>query len=1003
MKLRALELVRFGGVQDKILSLAADRPFHVAYAPNEAGKSTMRRGLLALLFGIGAQDRDASVFQSDTKVAGRFETAEGLLRLTRHKRVKAPLVTNEAGQDWGPQIEQLQLGRSRETYARTFALDHVGLAAFAHSLAHEGPLAALATAELGGLDVGAMQRALDEAATKLAADTATRSKKKEIALAVEEMRRVDAELLAATVSPAQVATAQQARAAAEARLTALRSDERALDQEVWRAEQRVQLSGEARELERQLQSLSAMAPSSRVSEEQLSHARAQAQNHTRARDTFDRISAERTQLEMRIHAMPAQDTATLVSARAIASRHVEIDALFQGAERLSELQISLREAHATEASLRLEQQSLGLDGSPPIAEGWVLHVARWRESVAQLARHRGDVASRQEGQPTTKESDLEAFEAALARAELATAPELLKAPAERLARAERECDELSRLSPASTISVDLPLMRQLRDAALRALIAKQVAAPPETIRTWLHDAAEVDVATDALIGSVTSGAHQAEALRAAFAAREHMRADMARLHVQRDESLNVLQEALRARSVIPPRETSALLQKGREIADQWRRALAKSHEDARRLTLWRQRDSELAAALAQHDDEAHSVWGVALGARLHGVADRVLGACEKHVQTARECARLEDAVRLACTELAQLAQNLPVPQPTPQQQGKIYLRQLAELRLKSAAQLVEAASYDEASASCILLEQSQRTAQELVVAAEAALTRCLQAQRVSHLKALEEARTQTRCYDDAHAHVEQRKAAIAAGAARIGLELADALVPSSLAEESLHSARIRRDETHGHVEAADLHLHATLRDLHHVQGHGTRAIELSEERAAIAAHLENLLARYVRLRSASTLLTHALREHRDAQLAPLLRCTSGYMSALSAGAYDTVVLDAHSDKPELQLRAGSGRSRTVEELSDGTRDQLGLATRLAYEELHGSPDALPLLLDDVLVHFDDERAACALRALSVFCIQRPVLLLTHHAHVVELARAHVPPELLDLTTLVSTV
>ena len=293
MKLRALELVRFGGVQDKVLSLAADRPFHVAYAPNEAGKSTMRRGLLALLFGIGTQDRDASVFQSDTKVAGYFETSEGLQKLTRHKRIKPPLVTNEVGQDWGPQIEQLQLGRSRETYARTFALDHVGLAAFAHSLAHEGPLAALASAELGGLDVGAIKRALDEAATKLAADTATRSKKKEIALAVEEMRRVDADLLAATVSPAQVATARQANAEAEASLATRRSDERFLDHEVWRAEQRALLSREAQELDLHVRELSSMAPPSRVSEEQWSLARANAESQTRARDALERISVER--------------------------------------------------------------------------------------------------------------------------------------------------------------------------------------------------------------------------------------------------------------------------------------------------------------------------------------------------------------------------------------------------------------------------------------------------------------------------------------------------------------------------------------------------------------------------------------------------------------------------------------------------------------------------------------------------------------------------------------
>jgi uncharacterized protein YhaN len=44
------------------------------------------------------------------------------------------------------------------------------------------------------------------------------------------------------------------------------------------------------------------------------------------------------------------------------------------------------------------------------------------------------------------------------------------------------------------------------------------------------------------------------------------------------------------------------------------------------------------------------------------------------------------------------------------------------------------------------------------------------------------------------------------------------------------------------------------------------------------------------------------------------------------------------------------------------------------------------VLDDVIVHFDDERAKAALSVLAEVADKMQVLLFTHHAHVVSLAR-----------------
>lgn len=78
-------------------------------------------------------------------------------------------------------------------------------------------------------------------------------------------------------------------------------------------------------------------------------------------------------------------------------------------------------------------------------------------------------------------------------------------------------------------------------------------------------------------------------------------------------------------------------------------------------------------------------------------------------------------------------------------------------------------------------------------------------------------------------------------------------------------------------------------------------------------------------------------------------------------------------------------------MSDGTRDQLYLALRLAVIERHlEAGQRLPLVVDDLLLHFDDERARQALVVLAELGCRTQVLFFTHHRHLVELARQALP-------------
>jgi uncharacterized protein YhaN len=66
-------------------------------------------------------------------------------------------------------------------------------------------------------------------------------------------------------------------------------------------------------------------------------------------------------------------------------------------------------------------------------------------------------------------------------------------------------------------------------------------------------------------------------------------------------------------------------------------------------------------------------------------------------------------------------------------------------------------------------------------------------------------------------------------------------------------------------------------------------------------------------------------------------------------------------------------------MSDGTRDQLYLAFRIASIERHAqAAEPLPFIADDLLVHFDDDRGAAALNLLAELGKSTQVLLFTHH-------------------------
>lgn len=115
-----------------------------------------------------------------------------------------------------------------------------------------------------------------------------------------------------------------------------------------------------------------------------------------------------------------------------------------------------------------------------------------------------------------------------------------------------------------------------------------------------------------------------------------------------------------------------------------------------------------------------------------------------------------------------------------------------------------------------------------------------------------------------------------------------------------------------------------------------------------------------------------------------LREASRYLRRLTESRYVNIWTPLGEDA--LYVDAADGETLDVASLSRGTREQLFIAIRLALVvsfEKHGIQ--MPLILDDVLVNFDNKRAGIAAKVLCDFAKSgRQIFLFTCHEHICRL-------------------
>ncbi|MBT9493462.1 MAG: AAA family ATPase [Paucibacter sp.] len=162
------------------------------------------------------------------------------------------------------------------------------------------------------------------------------------------------------------------------------------------------------------------------------------------------------------------------------------------------------------------------------------------------------------------------------------------------------------------------------------------------------------------------------------------------------------------------------------------------------------------------------------------------------------------------------------------------------------------------------------------------------------------------------------------------------------------------------------------------------------QRQDALAKMANAAERYIKVYTASRLLKWAIDRYRETKQGPMLGRAGEIFAALTLGSFQRLSVDFEAQPLTLHGLRADGRLVEVGGMSEGTRDQLFMALRLAALELHIAQDpahALPFIADDLFINYDDARAEAGLRALAELSERTQVIFLSHHAHLLPVVRA----------------
>ncbi len=1003
MKLQRLRLLRYGHFADRTVELP-DSPLCVLLGPNEAGKSTVRSGLLDLLFGVPHRSTMNFGFDGRPEVHAGLTLADGrTLQLERRKRTKDTLAGAFGdGATLDSSGLAALLGVDRALYADLFGFALADLER-GEALLNQAAFSAVLTGGSlggGGQRVTATLERLDEQARALLGRTG----KRPINALLSELRTSNRELKESVLGRNRFLEARRGWDDA----TALADR---LGQELAEPQAELRRLGE---LLKAWQDLAELRDADEPREGLLAHGATLnrlAKGADRVRGERDRLATEAAELgeaeadlaSALQQAWPgAADGAmrgwspapgTLEAARAA------VEAAGQRAtEQLDARRILDRE---TKRIADLQEQLAGADeADDPTLAALISGLDDLVRDQTEHTRLAGDLdesrtrraAIRARLRPPLPDSDAASLplpadelvqslqaEGADALAALEQGKRDLRKAADQVGRLKAELAKLldSAGLPGPT---ELQEARDARDSLWAAIRAGD--QPPD--ESYERAVAAADRVADALVAGAAAVA-QVQSRRVDLAGAELQAVQCERAIERGDSAHRLWRErwfGAWAACGVEPGEPASML-------DWLRSVRSLMHEDERAAGIERQLRG-LSDRITAFDQRVVAALGPGEGDRVPALREAARRSQRKQAQRDQQRADLAEAEARAVDaqqrldELAQREQRAVAEHGARLTQlgleedlsptGLVErLRALAGIALR-ARELAERRRGHETAARHV--SEFERAVAELLQSLNAedgdpldAVTalhaELLRAQRVVELRARlrrqldgeaglaqAEATATTGDHDQLSARRESLRAQVA-DLSRRQLEAAGAAGEAKSAFEAL-----------GRSAALDA------------------AGRREELRAELAEHSENWAVRTLAHGLLQRVVERYARDHQP----QLLKLAGETMGRITGGRWTGVEQPFGRDEVRL-VSADDGRSLSPHQLSTGTREQLFLALRMAYvAESCAQREPLPVLVDDALVNFDRERAGRALEGFQALGAQTQVLYLTCHPHLAELAR-----------------
>lgn len=168
-------------------------------------------------------------------------------------------------------------------------------------------------------------------------------------------------------------------------------------------------------------------------------------------------------------------------------------------------------------------------------------------------------------------------------------------------------------------------------------------------------------------------------------------------------------------------------------------------------------------------------------------------------------------------------------------------------------------------------------------------------------------------------------------------------------------------------------LDASIRALESADELGT----LRQELAGVEGRANTLATEWAVRAIAGRLLAETRSRYERDRQPDVIRAATAHFERITGGRYARIV--APPGDANVRVETESGEARATDELSRGTAEQLYLALRFGLiEEFARHAEPLPVVMDDILVNFDADRAARAAAAIGDLAQRHQVIYFTCH-------------------------